>query len=99
MTAVLQINDRWRLGEDGELQWILQRENPKAKHERHRWVSVAFCGTREGLLEVALPHHRIIPTDAACRALQRLPETYRPGALAALAVANMPESRPKAGMA
>ncbi len=55
--ATIPINDRWRLSEDGALQWIVQRENPKVKDERHRWASVAFCGTREGLLEVALPRH------------------------------------------
>ncbi len=79
--ATFQINERWRLSEDGELQWILQREEPKAKSERHRWMSVAFCGTREGLSVVALPHHKVNPTDAACRALERLPKTYEPGAL------------------
>ncbi len=45
--AVFQINDRWRLTEDGDVQWILQRESPKAKHDRNRWQSVAYCGTRE----------------------------------------------------
>ena len=53
--ATFPINDRWRLSEDGKLQWILQRENPKAKDDRHRWSSVSFFGTLEGLLEVALP--------------------------------------------
>ncbi len=77
----IPINDGWRLTEDGRLQWNLQRENPKAKSKQHRWVSVAFCGSREGLLDVALTHHRIIPTDTAYRVLQRLPETYQPGAL------------------
>ena len=84
--AIFQINGRWRLSEDGEVQWILQRHNPKAKHERHRWVSVAFCGTREGLMEVALPHHKVNTSDAACRALKLLPAYYEPGALDALAL-------------
>ena len=79
--AVFQITDRWRLTEDGELQWILQRENPKAKHERNRWKSVAYCGTREGLLEVALPHHGVIPSDAASYLLKSLPQYYEAGAL------------------
>ena len=35
--ATFPINDRWRLSEDGECQWILQRANPKAKHDRNRW--------------------------------------------------------------
>ena len=79
--TTFQINDRWRISEDGECQWILQRANPKAKDERHRWSSVAFCGTREGLLKIALPHHGIIPSDAASRVLKSLPERYEPGKL------------------
>ncbi len=90
--AAITICDGWRLSEDGALQWILQREKPKAKDERHRWASVAFCGTREGLLEVALPHHRVIPTDAASHALQRLPEAYEPGALDRAASAALAEA-------
>ncbi len=77
------INDRWRLSEDGECQWILQRANPKAKHDRNRWQSVAYCGTREGLLEVALPHHGVTPSDAAALSLKSLPEHYEPGKLEA----------------
>ena len=59
--ATFPINDRWRLTEDGDVQWILQRANLKAKHDRNRWQSVAYCGTREGLLEVALPHLTTLP--------------------------------------
>jgi len=84
--TTLRLCDGWRLAEDGELQWMLQRENPKAKDTRNRWRPVAFCGTREGLLQVALPHHRARPTDAACCVLKRLPAHYRPGALAAMAM-------------
>ena len=50
--ATFPINDRWRLSDDGECQWILQRANPKAKHDRNRWQSVAYCGTR---IAVAAP--------------------------------------------
>ena len=66
--AHLHLADGWRLAEDGELQWILQRENPKAKEDRNRWRPVAFCGTREGLLEVALPHKRC--STHRCRLLR-----------------------------
>ncbi len=79
--ATFPINDRWRLSEDGDVQWILQRANPKAKDDRHRWSSVAFCGTRAGLLNVALPHYGIISSDAASRVLESLPEHYEPGKL------------------
>ena len=41
-------SEGWRLGEDGVLQWTLQRERPKAKDEADRWEAVSFCGTREG---------------------------------------------------
>ncbi len=84
--ATCPINDRWRLTEDGDVQWILQRANPKAKHDRNRWQSVAYCGTREGLLEVALPHHGVTPIDAAALSLKSLPEYYEPGVLERLAV-------------
>ncbi len=79
--ATFAINDRWRLTEDGECQWILQRANPKAKDDRNRWQSVAYCGTREGLLEVALPHHGVTLIDAAALSLKSLPEYYEPGTL------------------
>ena len=82
----LHLCDGWRLNEDGQLQWILQRERPKAKTERDRWRSMAFCGTREGLIKVALPRHKVKPTNAACAALKSLPAHYEPGALGALAV-------------
>ncbi len=76
----------WRLSEDGQLQWLLQREYPKAKTKRDRWRSVAFCGTREGLVEVALPHNRVQPTEAASASLKSLPAHYETGALARLAM-------------
>ena len=84
--ANLHLCPGWRLAEDGALQWILQRENPKAKEERHRWGALSFCGTRAGLIEVALPHRKVKPTEAACRLLKSLPEHYEPGALARLAM-------------
>ena len=68
----------------GEL--ILQRENPEAKDERNRWHAVSFCGTREGLVEVALSHRKVQPTEAACSLLKSLPAHYEPGALDALVV-------------
>ena len=84
--SYLHLADGWRLADDGELQWMLQRHYPKAKNARDRWRSVAFCGTREGLLDVALPHNGVQPTDAACAALKRLPRRFEPGALDTLAV-------------
>ena len=71
--AHLHLCEGWRLSEDGDRQWILQREHPRAKVERDRWRSVAFCGTREGLIDVALPHHRVRPTAAAHASLKSLP--------------------------
>ncbi len=78
--AVFQINDRWRLSEDHELQWILQQRRGKG------WRSVAYCGTKVGLLEVALPHNRVAASRPVLAALSRLPEHYEPGALNALAL-------------
>ena len=80
--AAIELALGWRLFEDGELQWLLQRQQPSASNERNRWRTVAFCGTKEGLLEVALPHHGCQPTDAALLRLKSLPEYYLPGALA-----------------
>ena len=84
--AYLHLCDGWWLNEDGDRQWILQREQPKAKDERNRWHAVSCCGTREGLIEVALPHHKVRPTDAACAALKSPPAHYEPGALDVLVV-------------
>ena len=73
--AIFQINDRWRLSEDGELQWILQQRRGKG------WRSVAYCGTKAGLLEVALPHNRVAASRRVLAALGRFPESYEVGAL------------------
>ncbi len=43
--------------------------------EKNKYL-LAFCGTRGGLLNVALPHYGIIPSDAASRVLEFLPEHY-----------------------
>ena len=80
--AAIELPPGWRLSEDGELQWLLQRGQSKALDERNRWRTVAFCGTKEGLLKVALPHHGCQPADAALLRLKSLPEHYLPGALA-----------------
>ena len=80
--AAIELAPGWRLFEDGELQWLLQREQPSVADERNRWRTVAYCGTKEGLLEVALPHHSCQPTDDALLRLKSLPEHYLPGALA-----------------
>ena len=84
--ATFPITVRWRLSEDSDVQWILQRANLKAKHDRNRWQSVAYCGTREGLLEVALSHHGVILSDAAALSLKSLPVLYEPGALERIAI-------------
>ncbi len=84
--ATLHLCDGWRLNEDDDRQWILQRENPKAKDDRGRWQAVAFCGTFEGLIGVALSHRKVKPTEAASMLLKSLPAHYEPGALGALVV-------------
>ena len=85
--AIFELCAGWRLSGDGELQWMLQHEQPGAKDERSRWKSVAYCGSLEGLLAAALPRHRVNVTDAARGLLKRLPANYQPGALAALSMA------------
>ena len=74
------INDRWRVNEDGELQWIIQQRRGD------QWHSKAYCGSKAGLLEVALPRHRVLADGRLLAALWRLPEFYEPGALDALAL-------------
>ncbi len=76
--AIFQINDRWRLTEDGELQWILQTL------QGTRWRDRAWCGTRDGLIGVALPHHKVAVPAGVLAALERFPEFYEPGAQDAL---------------
>lgn len=61
MMAQLDLCPGWRLSEDGQSQWILERRRPNVKNERDRWRAVAFCGTCEGLIDVALPHLRSLP--------------------------------------
>ena len=51
--ATLHLADGWRLGEDGQLQWIVE------KWTGQKWRPKAYCGTKAGLLEVALPRHRV----------------------------------------
>ena len=80
--AAIELAPGWRLFEDGELQWLLQREQPSVADERNRWRTVAYCGSREALVEVALPHHGCQPTDSALLRLKTLPEYYLPGVLA-----------------
>ena len=80
--ATTDLAPGWRLSEDGGLQWLLQREQSSVSNERNRWRTVAFCGTKEGLLEVALAHHGCQPMDAALLRLKSLPEHYLPGVLA-----------------
>ncbi len=76
--AIFQINGRWRLSEDGELQWILEYRKGKD------WRAKAYCGTKVGLLEVALPHNKVATPAAVLAALSHLPEFYEPGAQDAL---------------
>ena len=77
--AVFQITDRWRLSEDGALQWLLQYR------EGERWKNKAYCGTKAGLLEVAIPHNKVTAVGGVLAALNRLPDSYEPGALERLA--------------
>ncbi len=76
LKAIFQINDRWRLSEDVELQWILQ------VYSGGRYQDKAWCGTKAGLLEVVLPHNAIAAPATVLAALNGLPEHYEPDALA-----------------
>ena len=49
LSVVVNINDRWRITEDGQSQWILQWR------EGERWRHMAFCGTKDGLIGIAYP--------------------------------------------
>ena len=77
--ATFQITDRWRLSEDGDVQWILEKLSGKT------WRAKAWCGTKDGLIGVALPHNRIAAPNTVLDALSHLPESYEPGALGRLA--------------
>ena len=71
--GAIAIDDRWRVSEDDEIQWVLQ------KLEGGRWRNIAWCGTRDGLLDVALPHNNIAAPAGVLDALSGLPDTYQPG--------------------
>lgn len=81
-TATLLLAEGWRPAEDGELQWIVQRR------QGQQWHAKAYCGSKAGLIEVAIPHHRIAAPATVLAALRRLPESYEPRALAKLAAAS-----------
>ncbi len=79
--ATFAITDRWRLSEDGELQWILEKFTGKT------WRGKAWCGTKAGLLEAgALPRNKISVPNTVLAALNRLPDSYEPGALEQVAI-------------
>ncbi len=78
--AVIHLAERWRLTEDGDAQWLLQ------KRIGERWRDKAWCGTREGLLIVALPHNRVAAAAAVLARLRGLPNSYTPEALEQLLV-------------
>ena len=81
MTEVtILITDRWRLSEDGDVQWILQQRRGE------QWHSRAYCGTKTGLSEVALPHNKVAAPMAVLMALSQLPDSYEPGALEQVAI-------------
>ncbi len=81
MTKVtFPINDRWRLSEDGKLQWVLEYRAGQ------RWQAKACCGSKTGLLEVAIPQNRIVALAYVLAALNRLPDSYEPGALEQVAI-------------
>ena len=58
--------------------------SPIQYREGKRWKNKAFCGTRDGLMDVALPHNKVAADGGVLAALCRLPEFYEPGALDAL---------------
>ena len=71
--ATFPINDRWRLSEDGELQWILEKFTGKT------WRGKAWCGTKAGLLEVALPKYNVAAPNTVLATLNHLPDAYEEG--------------------
>ena len=78
MSAAVMLNERWRLTDDGELQWLLQYR------KGNRWQNKGYITSKAGLLEVALPHHRISAPAPVFDALNALPENYQPGVLDAV---------------
>ena len=78
---IITVNDRWRLTEDGELLWNLECRAGK------RWLSKARCGTKAGLIEVALPHHRVAIQNDTLALLELLPDFYEVGALERISAA------------
>ena len=65
--------------------WIFVGEMSR-RREKPPQLGRFHSGTRESLIEVALPHRKFQPTEAACWLLKSLPASYEPGALDALLV-------------
>ena len=78
--ATFPITDRWRLSDDGEAQWVLEKYTGKS------WRGKAWCGTKAGLLEVALPKYNVAAPNTVLATLSRLPNSYEPGALERVAI-------------
>ncbi len=74
------INDRWRLSDDGKMQWVLEYRAGQS------WQAKAFCVSNTGLLEIALPHNRITAPEYVLAALATLPDLYELGALKRISV-------------
>lgn len=49
-TPILQLNDRWRLAHDGNLQWVLQLRQGRVRSKASGYVSRRFYTSRGALL-------------------------------------------------
>ena len=77
----IQLNTRWRVVDDGRLQWILQRKANKGRSQRADGSSVSqytnrsFCETRAALLRCVGEYCGEVDQDAL-RLVEQLPERY-----------------------
>ena len=78
---IIQLNERWRVADDGELQWMLQRKANKGRAQRadgslrSPYRTRSFCETRAALLRCIREYCGQVD-GAALRTVEGLPERY-----------------------
>ena len=74
-TPILQLNDRWRIAHDGEVQWVLQERKGKASRKSSGWRGRSF-NRRRHALERSIREHTDSVDPAALAIIAEWPERY-----------------------
>ena len=74
MRVIVQLNDRWRITDDG-VQWILQHRQSRSTDRGTGWKGRSYC-TQRGTLCRCIRDHRIDVEPQALHRLDALPPRY-----------------------